>query len=211
MYISRWQEAEDSPPRQDTTLLHHFFGRYGNEVLKYEDFYRFMENIQTEVLELEFNTFARGMPTITEEEFAKILLHYTIFSKDEQEEYIERLRNRIPQSLGISFKDFKEFGQFLNNLDDFAIAMRMYTFADQPISEGEFKRAVLVCTGQQLNDHLVHTVFQLFDIDGDGHLSHKEFVSIMKDRLHRGFKSKIPTTDPWKVFQSCVKNEMKTA
>ena len=57
-----------------------------------------MENLQTEVLELEFNEFARGMPTITEEEFAKILLHYTIFTKDEQEEYIERLRKRIPHA-----------------------------------------------------------------------------------------------------------------
>ena len=49
-------------------------------------------------------------------------------------------------------------------------------------------RAVKVCTDQNLNDHLVHTVFQLFDIDGDGHLSHKEFISVMRDRLHRGFK-----------------------
>ena len=45
-----------------------------------------------------------------------------------------------------------------------------------------------VCTGFDLNEHLVHTVFQLFDIDGDGHLSHKEFISVMRDRLHRGLK-----------------------
>ena len=58
----------------------------------------FMENLQTEVLELEFNEFAKGMPTITEEEFAYILLRYTILSKDEHREYIQRLRERIPHS-----------------------------------------------------------------------------------------------------------------
>ena len=44
------------------------------------------------------------------------------------------------------------------------------------------------CTGQSLHPHLVHVVFQLFDIDGDGNLSHKEFFSVMKDRLRRGFR-----------------------
>jgi len=37
---------------------------------------------------------------------------------------------------GITFSEFKDFCQFLNNLDDFALAMRIYTYANQPISEG---------------------------------------------------------------------------
>jgi len=36
---------------------------------------------------------------------------------------------------GVTFTEFKEFCQFLNNLDDFALAMRIYTYASQPISE----------------------------------------------------------------------------
>ena len=28
---------------------------------------------------------------------------------------------------------------FLNNLDDFAMAIRMYTYANQPVSEGMWK------------------------------------------------------------------------
>lgn len=38
---------------------------------------------------------------------------------------------------GISFDEFKVFCQFLNNLEDFTIAMRMYTLADHPISKGK--------------------------------------------------------------------------
>lgn len=52
----------------------------------------------------------------------------------------------------------------------------------------EFHRAVKICTGTSLSKHLVHTVFAIFDEDGDGQLSYREFIAIMKDRLNRGFK-----------------------
>ena len=52
----------------------------------------------------------------------------------------------------------------------------------------EFSRAVRICTGTQLSNHIIDTVFALFDVDGDGQLSYKEFIAIMKDRLQRGFK-----------------------
>lgn len=45
-----------------------------------------------------------------------------------------------------------------------------------------------ICTGLTLSNHLIDTVFAIFDADGDGMLSYKEFIAIMKDRLHRGFK-----------------------
>ena len=57
-----------------------------------------MDNIQTEVIELEYQEFARGMPTITEEEFARILLRYTTLSNDQHDEYLNRLRLRIPHA-----------------------------------------------------------------------------------------------------------------
>ena len=50
----------------------------------------------------------------------------------------------------------------------------------------DFWRAVKACTGQNLNRHLIHVVFQLFDVDDDGKLSHKEFIAVMKERLQRG-------------------------
>ncbi len=65
----------------------------------------------------------------------------------------------------------------------------MYTLADKAISEDEFGRAVTICTGRTLSRHLVHTVFQIFDNDGDGLLSYQEFVAMMKDRVNRGLKT----------------------
>lgn len=121
--------------------------------------------------------------------------------------YLDRLLDRVKEEKGVTFKEFRDFCQFLNNLEDFSIAMRMYTLADHPISKGiykcnikfllklsqilyldEFSRAVKICTGLTLSNHLIDTVFAIFDEDGDGLLSYKEFIAIMKDRLHRGFK-----------------------
>ncbi|XP_016990864.1 calcium uptake protein 3, mitochondrial isoform X6 [Drosophila rhopaloa] len=171
-----------------TTLQLHFFGKRGTGVINYDNFYRFMDNLQTEVLELEFHEFSKGNQVISELDFAKILLRYTYLATDEYDVFLERLLERVKDEKGISFHDFRDFCHFLNNLDDFTIAMRMYTLADRAISKDEFSRAVKICTGYKLSPHLIDTVFAIFDADGDGMLSYKEFIAIMKDRLHRGFK-----------------------
>ena len=84
-------------PIQDTTLLIHFFGKRGNDVLKYDDFNRFVVNLQSEVIELEFLEFSKGMQTISEEDFARILLRYTNLEKAEIGECLARVRNRMPE------------------------------------------------------------------------------------------------------------------
>ncbi|XP_076183391.1 calcium uptake protein 3, mitochondrial-like isoform X3 [Ptiloglossa arizonensis] len=193
----------------DTTLMVHFFGKDGTHDLKYEDFKRFMMNLQQEVLELEFHEFSKGRNTITELDFAKILLRYTYLDTDEYDKYLDRILQNSELQIGITFEEFRRFYQFLNNIDDFSIAMRMYTLADHPISKDEFQRAVKICTGSVLSDHIIDTVFALFDEDGDGQLSYKEFIAIMKDRLHRGFKSQ-QRREGWQAFTYCVKQEMKS-
>ncbi|CAH0731427.1 unnamed protein product, partial [Brenthis ino] len=209
--------AADAPDDQglqrrhdvDTLLQVHFFGKKGTNELKFEGFRQFMENLQTEVLELEFHEFSKGHETISEVDFAKILLRYTYLDTDSYDMYLDRLLQR-ERVRGISFQEFKTFCQFLNNLEDFTIAMRMYTLADHPISKDEFQRAVKICTGQSQSAHLVATVFAIFDADGDGRLSYKEFIAIMKDRLHRGFKS-YAKNEGWDAFKGCVKQEMKSS
>ncbi|XP_065571770.1 calcium uptake protein 3, mitochondrial-like [Artemia franciscana] len=193
----------------DTTLLVHLFGKMGKSELTYDQFCKFMEDLQLEVLELEFYEFSRGMNIITEEGFAKILLRYTHLRPNEYDDFLERLAKREKYDMGITFTDFKEFFQFLNNLDDFAIAMRMYTLADKAISKSEFVRAVKICTGAVLAPHVVDTVFALFDVDGDGALSYKEFIAIMRDRLHRGVKSSMKA-EGWEAFKHCLKQEMRS-
>merc|ERR1719244_1816454 len=101
-----------------------------------------MNNLQTEILELEFTEYSRGMPTIPEESFARLLLRNTSLPSEEVESYIERLNSRMKQRQGITLQDFVNFGMFLNNLDDFAMAMRIYSISGTPVAQDEFKRAV---------------------------------------------------------------------
>ncbi|KAM5192716.1 calcium uptake protein 3, mitochondrial isoform 2-T2 [Mantella aurantiaca] len=190
-----------------TTLLVHFFGKKGKIELNFEDFYKFMDNLQTEVLEIEFLTYSKGMNTISEEDFAHILLRYT--NVENTSSYLESVRVRIPEEKGISFDDFRSFFQFLNNLEDFAIAMQMYNFANRSIGQDEFKRAVYVATGLKLSPHLVNTVFKIFDVDRDDQLSYKEFIGIMKDRLHRGFRG-YKTEQKYTSFRACLKKQLNS-
>ncbi|XP_016100884.1 calcium uptake protein 3, mitochondrial-like isoform X1 [Sinocyclocheilus grahami] len=189
----------------DTTLLVHFFGKKGKSELNFDDFYRFMDNLQTEVLEIEFLSYSKGMTTISEEDFARILLRYT--TVENITGYLENVRQSIPDEKGITFEEFRSFFQFLNNLEDFAIAMQMYNYANRPIGQGEFARAVYVATGLKLSRHLVNTVFKIFDVDHDNQLSYKEFIGITKDRLHRGswgYKGEERFTS----FKACMKKEL---
>lgn len=56
--------------------------------------FRFMDNLQTEVLEIEFLSYSKGMPTISEEDFARILLRYT--NVDDVGSYLENVRHSMP-------------------------------------------------------------------------------------------------------------------
>ncbi|MED6274324.1 Calcium uptake protein 3, mitochondrial, partial [Characodon lateralis] len=197
--------TENVDEKTETTLLVHFFGKRGRAELKFEDFYKFMDNLQTEVLEIEFLSYSKGMPIISEEDFTRILLRYT--NVDDVSGYMENVRHSIPDEKGISFEEFRCFFQFLNNLEDFAIAMQMYNFAHRSVGQDEFTRAVYVATGIKLSHHLVNTVFKIFDEDHDGKLSHKEFIGVMKDRLHRGDRG-VKAEEKFISFKSCVKKEL---
>uniref|UniRef100_A0A1A9VAF0 EF-hand domain-containing protein n=1 Tax=Glossina austeni TaxID=7395 RepID=A0A1A9VAF0_GLOAU len=177
------EEGLQRKHKVDTTLQIHLFGKKGNQDLHYEGFHKFMDNLQTEVLELEFSEFSKGSLIITELDFAKILLRYTYLDTDEYDKFLDRLLERIKhEQHGITFNEFCDFCHFLNNLDDFAIAMRMYTLAERAISKDEFSRAVKICTGRSLSMHLIDTVFAIFDADGDGFLFQNQRVGMPSSR-----------------------------
>ena len=56
---------------------------------------RFMEDLQTEVLEIEFNEFSKGMNKISAIEFAEILLRYTDFDQEKKIRLMRSLYNKM--------------------------------------------------------------------------------------------------------------------
>ncbi|NXS58570.1 MICU2 protein, partial [Brachypteracias leptosomus] len=187
----------------NTMLLVHFFGKEGKEKLRYSEFFRFMENLQTEVQEMEFIKFSKGLNVMRKEDFAEWLLYFT--DEENNEIYWQNVKDRIEAGENISLEEFKTFCKFTNNLEDFSIAMQMFTVANLPVKRAEFKRAVKVATGQELSDNVLDTIFKIFDLDGDDCLSHSEFLGVLRNRIHRGLR--VPQQQGVQGYWKCVKRE----
>ncbi|KAF3841419.1 hypothetical protein F7725_007281 [Dissostichus mawsoni] len=187
----------------NTTLQAYFFGKRGENKLQYQDFHRFMVDLQAEVQEMEFLQFSKGMDTMRREDFAEWLLHYT--NEEDNEAYWENMRKRIPAGQSITFEEFKAFCLFTNNLEDFSFSMKLVTGTNRPVGMAQFKRAVRIATGHDLSDNVLDTVFKLFDMDGDKCLSHKEFMGVMTDRIRRGLK--VQHQSGFSGYWKCVKRE----
>lgn len=88
---------------------------------------------------------------------------------------------------GIKFEEFEKFFLFLNNLEEFTSAIRLFALAEKPISQAEFLHAVKASTSNDLDSHIVELIYRIFDANNDNQLSFSEFIAIMNDRFHRGF------------------------
>jgi calcium uptake protein 3, mitochondrial len=94
-------------------LLLHFFGKNGRDTLNYTEFhrsvlldrqrsaatvaFRFMENMQSEVLEIEFTEFSHGFKTISDLDFAEVLLRYTDFDHDTKRSLLRKVKRTTNQ------------------------------------------------------------------------------------------------------------------
>ncbi|XP_058042318.1 calcium uptake protein 2, mitochondrial [Ahaetulla prasina] len=197
------QESEREGADINTMLLVHFFGKGGKDKLQYSEFQRFMQDLQAEVQEMEFNQFSKGLTFMRKEDFVEWLLYFT--DEENNEIYWQNVKERIQAGESISMDEFKTFCQFTNRLEDFSIALKMFTVASRPVKRAEFKRAVKVATGQELSDNVLDTIFKIFDLDGDNCLSHAEFLGVLKNRMHRGLR--VPQQQGVQGYWKCVKRE----
>ena len=151
------------------------------------------------------------MKTISEDEFARILLRHTTVPIEEQEAMIDNLVKHGSSSFkGVTFEEFSEFFYFLNNLDDFTVAVRMNSYAGKDLTKESFQRAYKITNhGKEIPSNMLDTIFLIFDADNNGELSKREFIGQMKDAVQRGFRYHQADYKGWRGFKSCVNNEMK--
>ena len=117
----------------DTSILLHLFGRDGAGELEFKQFCTFMNNLQTEVIQIKL----AGAPTITKLDFALILLPFTFLNCQHYDNILERLQERIQEEKGITFEEFKDLSlhvpeQSLRLSDRHE---RIYTLADKHKSQ----------------------------------------------------------------------------
>ena len=94
--------------------------------------------------------------------------------------------------------------QVLYSINDIDTALTFYNIAGAPIERSTFKHVAHKVAGVELSDHVIDVVFVLFDEDGDGKLSNKEFISVMKQRVMRGLE-KPKNTGVGKIFSAAAK------
>ncbi|GFY57045.1 calcium uptake protein 1 homolog, mitochondrial [Trichonephila inaurata madagascariensis] len=172
-----------------SALSTYFFGPNLDRKLTIEKFLEFQRQLQTEILTLEFQ---RKKPNaegfIREVDFADLLLTYAGLSEKKHVKMLKRVKKIFKNSRGISLDDYLLFFHFLNDINDVDTALTFYHIAGASIDQATLKHVAKTVAHLDLSDHVIDVVFTLFDENLDGQLSNREFVAVMKERLHRGLE-----------------------
>lgn len=195
----------------NTALSTYFFGLQHDKKLTIEKFLDFQLQLQQEILSLEFRRRdLRPDNTLSETEFAELLLAYAGYPAKKKSKMMKRVRKEYQdKSIGISQKDYLDFFNFLNNINDVDTALTFYHIAGASIEPGTLKHVARTVAHVELADHLIHVVFTIFDENQDGQLSNREFVLVMKNRLMRGLE-KPKDTGFIKLIESAIKCAKQT-
>jgi hypothetical protein len=130
---------------------------------------------------------------MTELDFATLLLTYSGLSDKRVKKMLKRIKKTYPiddqkNSIGISFKDYHNFYDFLRNIHDIDVALTFYHIVGGAIDKQIFRHVAKIVNHTELDSHLVDVVFTLFDDNEDQLLSYVEFIQLMKNRLERGLQ-----------------------
>ncbi|CAL1298357.1 unnamed protein product [Larinioides sclopetarius] len=172
-----------------SALSTYFFGPNLDKKLTIEKFLEFQRQLQTEILTLEFQ---RKRPNaegfIREVDLADLLLTYAGLSEKKHVKMLKRVKKVFKNSRGISLDDYLLFFHFLNDINDVDTALTFYHIAGASIDQATLKHVAKTVAHLDLSDRVIDVVFTLFDENLDGQLSNREFVAVMKERLHRGLE-----------------------
>ncbi|XP_018493725.1 calcium uptake protein 1 homolog, mitochondrial [Galendromus occidentalis] len=172
-----------------SALCTFFFGEDLDQKLTVDRFLEFQRELQTEILTLEFLRHDPKDGKIPEWEFAELLTTYAGLSDKRKNKMMKRIEKHFKdRSEGITLFDYLQFFHLLNNITEVDTALTFYHIAGASIDPPTLKHVAQTVAHVELRDHVVDVLFALFDENMDGQLSNKEFVSVMKERLHRGLE-----------------------
>ncbi|GAB5578467.1 calcium uptake protein 1 [Prionailurus iriomotensis] len=184
-----------------SALTTYFFGADLKGKLTIKNFLEFQRKLQHDVLKLEMVMIARGAISlferhdpvdgkITERQFGGMLLAYSGVQSKKLTAMQKQLKKHFKEGKGLTFQEVENFFTFLKNINDVDTALSFYHMAGASLDkEMTMQQVARTVAKVELSDHVCDVVFALFDCDGgNGELSNKEFVSIMKQRLMRGLE-----------------------
>jgi len=178
-----------------SALTKYFFGRDANKKLTLDDFVVFMDGLKEDVFRMEFNKYLPDDGKIAEHDFAHLLLLHATLSDQAKKKFIRRVKKVYNDETGqgISFEQFMTFNNFLDHLDDVEILVSVYFAAGMKFNKASLMQVAHVVADVDLDPHIVDVVFTIFDDNGDELLSNREFISVLKERAHRGLEKPADT------------------
>ncbi|XP_036429624.1 calcium uptake protein 1, mitochondrial isoform X3 [Colossoma macropomum] len=171
-----------------SALTTYFFGADLKGKLTIGSFLEFQRKLQHDVLKLEFERNDPADGRITERQFGGMLLAYSGVQSRKLKQMQKGLKKMFKDAQGITFEEVENFFTFLKNVNDVDTALSFYHMAGASIDKATMKQVARTVAKVELSDHVCDVVFALFDCDGNGELSNKEFIAIMKQRLMRGLE-----------------------
>ncbi|XP_017883472.1 calcium uptake protein 1 homolog, mitochondrial-like isoform X2 [Ceratina calcarata] len=190
----------------NSALTTYFFGSNMKGKLTIEKFLEFQQQLQREILSLEFerrNPDENGR--ISEVDFTELLLAYAGYPDKKKGKILKTVKKRFKENpKGIDKDEYLKFFHFLNNINDVDTALTFYHIAGASIDQATLKHVAKTVAHVDLTDHVVQVVYTIFDENMDGQLSNKEFVAVMKNRVLRGLE-KPKDTGFVKLIESVVK------
>ncbi|XP_035256464.1 calcium uptake protein 1, mitochondrial isoform X3 [Anguilla anguilla] len=171
-----------------SALTTYFFGADLRGKLTIKSFLEFQRKLQHDVLKLEFERNDPVDGRITERQFGGMLLAYSGVQSRKLKVMQKGLKKMFKDGQGINFEEVENFFTFLKNVNDVDTALSFYHMAGASIDKATMKQVARTVAKVELSDHVCDVVFALFDCDGNGELSNKEFIAIMKQRLMRGLE-----------------------
>ncbi|XP_039111506.1 calcium uptake protein 1, mitochondrial isoform X6 [Hyaena hyaena] len=171
-----------------SALTTYFFGADLKGKLTIKNFLEFQRKLQHDVLKLEFERHDPVDGKITERQFGGMLLAYSGVQSKKLTAMQKQLKKHFKEGKGLTFQEVENFFTFLKNINDVDTALSFYHMAGASLDKVTMQQVARTVAKVELSDHVCDVVFALFDCDGNGELSNKEFVSIMKQRLMRGLE-----------------------
>nr|XP_012617996.1 calcium uptake protein 1, mitochondrial isoform X2 [Microcebus murinus] len=171
-----------------SALTTYFFGADLKGKLTIKNFLEFQRRLQHDVLKLEFERHDPVDGRITERQFGGMLLAYSGVQSKKLTAMQKQLKKHFKEGKGLTFQEVENFFTFLKNINDVDTALSFYHMAGASLDKVTMQQVARTVAKVELSDHVCDVVFALFDCDGNGELSNKEFVSIMKQRLMRGLE-----------------------
>ncbi|CAI5709903.1 unnamed protein product [Peronospora effusa] len=185
---------QDRSLHDEVPIFKHLFGELSTKSISYDEFCAFRRDLKQEIMRIQISFSSLqydvdGDRTLSPREFGMFLVSHV--DQRHIEMWVERV-DKLQELKGhITEQEFMDFNVFLEHLDELEVAMGLVMQA-HGVNKAQFQRATkaAVCGSthtKPVTPLQLDILFALFDLDGDGHLSTKEFIDVMQTRKDNGF------------------------